>query len=250
MFVSLFLVILLSFSNLSKSDPQCFQYTLNNECTPILGNVSIQENEQQNFFDQELSLTVSDVRMRTPNCRRSFLSYYCQVMFGAFVCQSSSSPSPSPSPPEEQQCLEEGYCIQVSEECSDDFPFLNCTTPSPPPSPSLLSTICQEEVKEQIQQAQKEPIAVTTCLNSTKETMECCIGPFIKDDNDEECVIECPQYLYGRERERGIRIFSLVLMIAILLVLFVAALPFLAVGDFRFFLYFFCFFILIFFFYL
>ena len=77
------LLVLPSFFHADKSE--CFHYSLQNECTGVLfGEVLIEESEQKNFFDANVSLVVSDVRMVQETCRRPFLSYYCQLKFGVF----------------------------------------------------------------------------------------------------------------------------------------------------------------------
>ena len=215
----------------SSACSNCFDYVLRNECTTLLvdQNVSISPNEQQDFFDEYVSLNVSDVRMARESCRRPFLSYYCQLMFGSFSCMSSSQ--------EEQNCLEEEFCVQVSDLCSDDFQ-LACSSsfsptpssPSPSPSPTLD---CSEEVEDQIEEVKKKPIKVQTCLNGLKETIECCLDPFIFDDND-ECVVECPQYVCGQSWEKGARIFSFVLCWLELVVWISAFIPMVMMIDLRF----------------
>ena len=62
----------------------CVEYILENECGSVLGNVTIEENEQENYFEESVSLNVSDVRMIPHHCRRKYLSYYCKLMFGGF----------------------------------------------------------------------------------------------------------------------------------------------------------------------
>ena len=192
----LFFVILLLPCSFCDDVKGCFRYSLENECSIVLtGNVSIEENEQEDFFNQNVSLVVSNVRMVQESCRRPFLFYYCQLMFGGFSCESSSL--------QEQHCLEQESCFQVSSLCSDDFQ-LNCSlssslSPSPSPSPSPTNG-CESEVERQIDEVKETPIKVETCLNGSKERIECCPDPFTFDDND-ECVVECYQYLFGQSLE-------------------------------------------------
>ena len=202
----------------------------------MLGEVSINQNEQQDFFDENVSLIVSNVRMFGSNCRRPFLSYYCQLMFGGFFCSSSS--------PEEQYCLEDQFCIQVSDSCSDDF-LLNCSSsslsspslssPSPSPSPLLLS--CEEKVTKEIEEVVETPIKVQTCLGNSKEEIECCIGPYVFDDND-ECVVQCPQYVYGEKLEKILRIVSAVFIFITIIIYVVLLTPFYMTDNLRFFFFF------------
>ena len=86
----------------------------NNENYYYYNGVSIEENEQEDYFNENVSLMVSNVRMVKENCRRVFLSYFCQLMFGVFFCQSSSFSSSSFDGGDGQQsCFEEQYCLQV-----------------------------------------------------------------------------------------------------------------------------------------
>ena len=205
----------------------CFQYVLENECTTVVGNVSIEEKEQQHFFDERVSLIVSDVRMQPDDCRRPFLSFYCQLMFGTFSCESSSL--------EEQHCLEEQYCLQVADACSGHFEF-NCSsflTSSSSSSPYN----CTEEVTEQIEEVEKKPIQVQTCLNSSKEEIRCCFDPFVFDDND-ECVVGCPQYIFGEQLEKGVRLFTYSLTAITFLVYITAVTPLFVMKNMKFFLFF------------
>ena len=220
-----FLFFLFFFLSCSRSDDLCFEYTLQNECTSVLGTVLVDQEEQQDFFLENVSLTVSNVRMFGSDCRRQFLSYYCQLMFGGFVCESSSS--------EEQLCLEEQYCFQVSESCSDDF-LLNCSSSSssPAPTPSPLTSSCQEEVMTQIEKVVQLPIEVQTCLNNAKEDIECCIKPYVFDENN-ECVVECPQYLYGQDLEYWIGTSAFVFFWISFLVYIIAIIPFYMTENFR-----------------
>ena len=221
MILKLFTVLLFSLG-LGQSSPSfdllCFPYVLENECSSLVGNVSIvEESEQQDFFDEYVSLNVSNVRMVQESCRRPYLSYLCQLMFGSFSCESSSN--------EEQHCLEEQSCLQVSDLCSDYFQ-LDCSSsfsssPSPTPTPTLD---CSEEVKEQIEEVKKKPIQVETCLDGLKEEIECCPDPFIFDDND-ECVVQCPQYLYGESVEQWIRITTFILIWICVLIFITAMIP-------------------------
>ena len=211
----------------SSTRASCVEYVLENECSSLVGNVAVEESEQQDFFDEYVSLNVSNVRMAPEGCRRPYLSYLCQLMFGSFSCESSSN--------EEQHCLEEQSCLQVSDLCSDYFP-LDCSSslsssPSPTPSPTLD---CSEEVKEQIEEVKKKPIQVETCLDGSKEEIECCPDPFIFDDND-ECVVQCPQYVYGESIEQGIRISLFVLDWVCFFILVAALLPYSFMADMRFF---------------
>ena len=199
----------------------------------MLGEVSIDQNEQQDFFDENVSLIVSNVRMFGSNCRRPFLSYYCQLMFGGFFCSSSS--------PEEQYCLEDQFCIQVSDSCSDDF-SLNCSSSlsspslsSPSPSPLLLS--CEEKVTKEIEEVVETPIKVQTCLDNSKEEIECCIGPYVFDDND-ECVVQCPQSIYGDNWEKGLRITAFVSISFTIVIYVVLLTPFYMTDNLRFFFFF------------
>ena len=203
-----FLFLVFRCGGTNRHDLGCFQYVLENECTAVVGNVSIEEKEQQHFFNEFVSLIVSDVRMEVKRCRRPFLSFYCQLMFGKFSCESSSL--------EEQRCLEEQYCLQVADACSGHFE-VNCSSllPSSPTIFSVVSTNtpspsynCTEEVTEQIEEVEKKPIQVQTCLNSSKEDIRCCFDPFVFDDND-ECVVGCPQYFFGEQLENTVRNIAL-----------------------------------------
>ena len=220
----------------SCDDGLCVEYSLQNECTPILETVSIEQDEQEDFFNENVSLTVSDVRMRSENCRKPFLLYYCQLMFGGFGCQSSSQ--------EEQLCFEQETCRQVSESCGDDFP-LDCL-PSFPPSPTSPTSPtsrferssridCRKEVEEQIEEVKEKIIRVESCLDGSKEQINCCNDPFIFDDND-ECVIECPQYLFGKSLEESIRLTVFVLNWLSFVVLIVTIPPLYLLANIRFFL--------------
>ena len=207
--------------SVSCDDSFCVEYSLQNECTSVLGTVSIEQDEQEDFFNENVSLTISDVRMRPEKCRKPFLLYYCQLMFGGFVCQSSSR--------EEQLCFEQETCRQVAEACSDEF-SLDClpfsfptSTPTTSTSQISLQIGCRKEVEEQIEQAKENIIHVETCLGGSKEQIECCNDPFIFDDND-ECVIECPQYLIGKSLEKWIQLTDFVLN-WLLLILLIAAIP-------------------------
>ena len=81
-------------------------------------------------------------------------------------------------------------------------------SPSPSPSPSPTNG-CESEVERQIDEVKETPIGVETCLNGSKERIECCPDPFTFDDND-ECVVECYQYLFGQSLEYWVRIISFV----------------------------------------
>ena len=205
----------------------CFPYSLQNECTSVLfgKNVSIEEGEQSDFFYQNVSLIVSDIRMVQESCRRPYLSYYCQLLFGSFSCESSSF--------EEEECLQEEYCIQVADACANDFKF-DCPQSSTPPT----NNDCKDQVSKEINEVKKKPIAVQTCFDSSKEPIECCIDPFIDDDHD-ECVVQCFQYLYGETWENSVRIFCFILSWLSLLLWASSVIPLYMVTDLRFlFLYF------------
>ena len=197
----------------------CFPYILQNECTSLLGNVSVEESEQQDFFDQKVSLTVSNFRMVQASCRRPLLSYFCQLLFGGFECESSSS--------SQQGCLEGEYCLQVAEACSSDFQ-LDCSS-----NVTSSSSNCSDEVKKEIDEVKETPIAVETCLNKTKETIVCCPDPFIFDDND-ECVVECYQYLYGEKIENIVRLCCFSMSILSLVFYLIALIPLSIATDLRF----------------
>ena len=238
----IFTILLFWFVGCLLSTPSpdllCFPYVLENECSSLVGNVCVvQESEQLDFFDEYVSLNVSNVRMVPESCRRPYLSYLCQLMFGSFSCESSSN--------EEQHCLEEQYCLQVSDLCSDYFP-LDCSSsfsssPSPTPTPTPTSSSptptptldCSKEVKEQIKGVSKRPIKVETCLDGLKEEIECCPDPFIFDDND-ECVVQCPQYYYGESIEKGIRITTFILLWICLLIFITAMIPLYLTSQLRF----------------
>ena len=168
-----------------------------------------------------------------------------------FFCESSS--------PEEEECLREEYCRQVSSACSDQL-SLDCSpslfrssssssslssssssltrslpraqTPSPAPSPSP-SRFCEEEVKEQLKEVSETAIAVVTCLNGKKEEIECCPNPYIFGEED-ECVVKCPQYFYGRVEESVIRIGTFVVICLTLFVYLTSLVPLFLMTDFRF----------------
>ena len=132
----------------------------------------------------------------------------------SFSCESSSL--------EEQLCLEKEYCIQVSGACSSDFE-LNCSS-FVFSSPSTPTNDCQEKVQKQISQVKETPIAVETCLNNSKEQIECCPDPFISDDNG-ECVVECYQYLFGETLEKWLSILRCFFSFISLVILGIAVLP-------------------------
>ena len=226
----MFTILLFWFVGCLLSTPSpdllCVPYVLENECSSLVGNVTIEESEQQDFFDEYVSLNVSNVRMVQESCRRPYLSYLCQLTFGSLSCESSSN--------EEQHCLEEQSCLQVSDLCSDYFQ-LDCSSsfsfsPSPTPTPTLD---CSEEVKEQIEEVKKKPIQVETCLDGSKEEIECCPDPFIFDDND-ECVVQCPQYLYGESIEQWIRIMTFILDWCCVLIFITAMIPLYLTSHLRF----------------
>ena len=220
-----------SFSN-KKNDYSegdgCFPFVLKNECASVLlGNVSIKETKQQDYFDEFVSLNVSDVRMFKTSCRRPFLNYFCQLAFGLFFCASSS--------PEQALCLEEQSCLQVADACSDDF-LLDCSSSplSSTPSPSD----CSEEVSNQMNEALETAIAVQTCLDGSKEEIECCLDPYVFDDND-ECVVECPQYTSSKTLGSWIRNTTFVFYCLSLAVLIASMIPFFGKNTLRFFFLFF-----------
>ena len=227
MFITLLFWFVGCLLSTSSPDLLCVPYVLENECSSLVGNVSIvEESEQQDFFDEYVSLNVSNVRMAPKSCRRPYLSYLCQLLFGSFSCESSSN--------EEQHCLEEQSCLQVSDLCSDYFQ-LDCSSsfsssPSPSPTPTSSSPTptptldCSEEVKEQIEEVKKKPIQVETCLDGLKEEIECCPDPFIFDDND-ECVVQCPQYYFGELIEQWIRIITFILTWICVLIFITAMIP-------------------------
>ena len=142
---------------------------------------------------------------------------------------------------EEQLCLKEEYCLQVSEAC----PFLsqlNCSSFSFPSStsPSFSSSTynCSNEVTQQINESKEKAIAVQTCLNETKEHIECCFDPFTCDEFG-ECVVECPQYFYGEELEKTVRLLSFGFVFLSILVFLIAIIPLFLLSPLRC-LFFFC----------
>ena len=218
--------------SVSCDDSFCVEYSLQNEMYLCFGNCINEQGEQEDFFNENVSLTISDVRMRPEKCRKPFLLYYCQLMFGGFVCQSSSR--------EEQLCFEQETCRQVAEACSDEF-SLDClpsSFPTSTPTTSFRQSICNEicdvEVEEQIEQAKENIIRVETCLDGSKEQIECCNDPFIFDDND-ECVIECPQYLVGQSLEKWVGLTDFVFNWLFLIALIAAIPPLYFMANIRFF---------------
>ena len=69
-----------------------------------------------------------------------------------------------------------------------------------------------------------------------KQKIECCIDPFIYDEFD-ECVLECPQFIFGEKIELWVRNITFGLLSLSFLVLFFSVIPFYCTGSLRFFLF-------------
>ena len=188
----------------------CFEYTLENECSTLVGMVDTSESFQQVVFNA-ISLNISDVRMLPRDCRRPILWYLCGLVF-------------PPCPPEseaEQECrLIEG-CLQVSALCED---YLTIECPFSHSDLENNSTICSQVIEQEIEEASADPIPVETCLDGEMMDIDCCIDPYVVG-GEGECVVECFQYEYGKSMTLGVSIVCMIAAWAGLVFLILIILP-------------------------
>ena len=192
----------------------CFEYELENECSSLL-DYSVNANATTQFFLFDLvSLNISDIRMLPSTCRRPLLWYACGQLFPPCPLESE----------EEILCRQFEGCRQVKEICDESGFELDC------PSFSIFGDDnCSNRVAEEIASASEDPIVVETCLDEEKKTIKCCPTPYTVDSGG-ECVVECPQYTYGKTFELAGMIFFFVLLWLGVIVVFVALFPLFAMS--------------------
>ena len=140
----------------------------------------------------------------------------------------------------EQQCgtaITHSSATMLKEDTSDVANISN----SPPPPCSSSPTL-------RLHKAQQSPIPVLTCLglesgnedagsSGNYSIIECCLFPFKLDNVDNlvagECAVRCPQYDFSETAERGIGIFSFVMVWADTLIFLVSVIPYFFMTNLR-----------------
>ena len=187
-----------------------YPYVLQNECTVNIQHNITQAPEEQTVFFDALSLLVSDLRMILPEtCRRSSLWILCNL---AFPCQS-------------QVCsVTREDCEFAFKDCPPSDLTLNCSS-FPTESEALEmeeekkrwwggeergwidgigNNVLEEEYFVTVQESAETPNPVTTCLADRGEEIQCCLDPFTKKSDTDECVLACPSYPFGETRYKAL----------------------------------------------
>jgi len=186
----------------------CEPYVLYNECTGLVGPlVDIPEEftSQQEYFDNALALSVSDLRMLPPSCRRPLVWFLCNI--GFHTCGGAGELCTVNLTTVESLAAECGVAVE------------NLARVSGTRRSRGTSLVCAD-----VPVVVEDPIEVVTCLSDMKQPTGCCFGPFAKDPTSGECVTACFQYTFSPVKENAMFYTSGVLT-CLNLVIFLIILP-------------------------
>lgn len=185
---------------------ECTTYSLQNECTGLLGpQIALSSFSSQAELFSRISLDISSVRMFSSltngtACRRAYIWYLCNTAFPTCdpIANCTSSPSLS-------------SCVEVNELCSESAVIvtLDCAEMEKERkkedeslSRSMRRSDCTEGGLHLPDSVTATPIAVETCLYTSRSAAPCCEEPFQLSDSTSECVSECPWGIFSREQEQ------------------------------------------------
>jgi hypothetical protein len=206
------------FTQLICIDAQCYNYTLDNECSFVVGSSVETSPEYQEDLFSSFALNVSDIRMVPSICRRTVLWFYCNLIFKGY-CEDDDFDNLGVS--ESSGCIPNRYsCDQMNDDCS--VGIVNC---------DLLYTFISNETRrcetEDLEISVSNSIAVSTCLESQNMSIECCPSPFHQHSKTKECVLQCkpPIGIFFEEDQKLISIVSMALSIVGLVVIIIGIFP-------------------------
>ena len=219
LFLSLNLILILPFSSRSFAAADCIPYSLQNECSFVVGHRVSSLLPQALLFDSFLALPISDVRMVPALCRRAFIWYLCHLAFPS--CESDGGTC----------VISDEACDLAVTECDSYFnvtQFVQCAqgedrrrskfstslfsshssfSPAHDTSfgaqflRSAISPVCFDNLT--VDYLEETSIPVTTCITNIPNTsVSCCPTPFVMASNG-ECVLPCMQYVFGADKENA-----------------------------------------------
>ena len=192
---------------------ECGPYTLQNECTGLVGtnvlSTSSSPTSQSDRFAL-ISLDISSVRMFTPltsslDCRRAYIWYLCNTAFPQ--CDPAANCTSIPS---------SAACDDVIALCNESLVKIdvNCL-PKEEREISIYLTgggrhafadmsPCEGGGLNLTSDVINNPIGAVTCLDVSRSPAPCCEDPFVQNPATLECVPGCPWGLYDRSREEAL----------------------------------------------